>query len=838
MSGSKHFDKIAWTVTALILVVTILFMNGGALGLEVMAHTMGYENRLFDNTRVHTIDIVMNDWDEFIANATSEEYYTAAMVIDGEAYKNIGIRGKGNTSLSTVSSMDSERYSFKVEFDHYDNSITYHGLDKLSLNNLIQDTTMMKDYLTYTMMNEFGAAAPLCSFVYITVNGEDWGLYLAVEGVEDSFLERNYGTSYGELYKPDSMSFGGGRGNGKDFNMDDFMNNANADTSDTSGEADQNTNIPQMPGMQGGAMPNTGGFDPSGMQGGNMPDMGNMNPPDMQGGFGNGNIPQMPGMTQNGTENSNAPSFGGGRSDFNFSLDEESLRDAFEKLELDQSLLDGIDFENITMETVQSILSALDEETMQRLMQELMGGISFDRNSMGGGMGGMGMGSSDVKLQYVDENTSSYSNIWNNAKTDITEADQMRLIESLEKLSSGEQIESVVDIEQVIRYFVVHNYVCNGDSYTGSMIHNYYLYEENGQMAMIPWDYNLAFGTFQGGNAQSTINTPIDTPVSGGTGEDRPMWNWILSDESYTEMYHQYFTEFLNTVDVQAIIDNAYNLIKSYVEKDPTAFYTYEEFETGVNTMRQFCALRSESISMQLANGETTSNMSYVDASALTLSDMGSMGGKGGFGGMPDMGDRGSFGDRGSSSKDKSNKSGFQSMPGATEDSSSRQNEEGASNASIIPTSSTIPDMSGSSDPFNLPEGFDPSQIPGGAGGQMPKMGERPEGFDPSQMQGGFTGEMSEGFDPSQMPGDFGGMFPGGSSDGTETTPSDNSGTTDSAENSNRPSGGNMQMPGGDFNFNMNGMGNAASSSTNWIWLAVSVLILGVGLLIAKLYKH
>ena len=204
MSGSKHFDKIAWTVTAIILVVTILFMNGGVLGLEAMAHTMGYENRLFDNTRVHTIDIVMDDWDEFIANATSEEYYTAAMLIDGEAYKNVGIRGKGNTSLSTVSSMNSDRYSFKVEFDHYDNSITYHGLDKLSLNNLIQDSTMMKDYLTYTMMNEFGAAAPLCSFVYITVNGEDWGLYLAVEGVEDSFLERNYGTSYGELYKPQS----------------------------------------------------------------------------------------------------------------------------------------------------------------------------------------------------------------------------------------------------------------------------------------------------------------------------------------------------------------------------------------------------------------------------------------------------------------------------------------------------------------------------------------------------------------------------------------------------------------------------------------------------------
>ena len=79
-----------------------------------------------------------------------------------------------------------------------------------------------KDYLVYRLMGNFGVASPLCSYVYITVNGEDWGLYLAVEGVEDAFLERNYGKEAGELYKPDSMSFGGGRGNGRDFDMEDF----------------------------------------------------------------------------------------------------------------------------------------------------------------------------------------------------------------------------------------------------------------------------------------------------------------------------------------------------------------------------------------------------------------------------------------------------------------------------------------------------------------------------------------------------------------------------------------------------------------------------------------
>ncbi|MBR5468224.1 MAG: CotH kinase family protein [Firmicutes bacterium] len=679
MSGNKHFEKIAWIVTALMVLITILFINGGAFGLKVTEYVLGYEKRLFDNTRIHTIDIVMEEWDEFIDNATSEEYYTAAMVIDGEAYKNVGIRGKGNTSLSSVASMGSERYSFKVEFDHYDNSITYHGLDKLSLNNLIQDSTMMKDYLTYTMMNEFDASAPLCSFVYITVNGEDWGLYLAVEGVEDSFLKRNYGSDYGELYKPDSMSFGGGRGNGKDFNMDEFMNREGF------GEESK----------QGKTSADREKFDPSAMFGGGMPDMEKFEPPKMSGGFG-----------------------------------------------------------------------------------------------------GFGMGSSDVKLQYIDDNISSYSNIWNNAKTDIAENDKLRLIDSLKKLSNGENVESVVNIDKVIRYFVVHNYVCNGDSYTGSIIHNYYLYEENGQLEMLPWDYNLAFGTFQGGNAQSTVNTPVDAPVSGGAGEDRPMWHWIVSDEEYTQMYHQYFAEFLNTVDVQSIINNAYNLIKPYVEKDPTAFFTCEEFENGVETLRQFCNLRTLSVKKQLETGETTTNMGFVDASLLTTSDMGSMGGgRGGFGGMPGM-------DR--------NKGGF-------------GNDEAPA----------MPDGFG-----GQPEGFDSSQIPNGFGGQMPSMGSMPEGFDPSQMQNGFGGKMSnmgevpKGFDPTQMPNGFGGMTQGQPSEETEKSDGN------AAENNGRPSRDNMQMPGGEFRPNMNGTSNTSSNKENMMWLGASAIILALGLIIAKLYKR
>lgn len=527
MSTHKHFDKICAVIVAFSLVITILFMNGEALGITVMANAMGYESRLFDETRVHTIDIVMDDWESFIDTCENEEYSLCNVIIDGEAYKNVAIRAKGNTSLSTVSTLGSERYSFKIEFDHYDSSKTYYGLDKLCLNNIIQDNTYMKDFLVYQLMEDFGVNAPLCSFVYISVNGEDWGLYLAVEGVEDGFLERNYGSGHGNLYKPDSLSFGGGRGNGKNFDFEnfDFGNFDFSDKDVQTGKADISAEMPDGVEMNGG-MPQE------------MPDMGDMN---------------------------------------------------------------------------------------------------------------MGMGSDDVKLQYIDDNYDSYSNIFDNAKTDINDADKDRLIASLKALNSCENLEEVLDIEEVLKYFVVHNFVVNGDSYTGSMVHNYYLYEEDGKLSMIPWDYNLAFGTFQGNNATDSVNDPIDSPVSGGSMSDRPMVAWIFENEEYTSKYHEYFEAFIekyfNSGYLEEFIADTAEMIVPYVEKDPTKFCTYEEFEKGVETIKEFCLLRAESVSGQLegsipstTEGQKADGSALINAGTISLSDMGTMSnGMGGGMTMPDM---------------------------------------------------------------------------------------------------------------------------------------------------------------------------------------------------------
>lgn len=641
MSKHKWTDRICCIAIVLSMVLALFMTKAESLGVTNARLTTDYESTLFDTSKVHTIDIVMDDWDEFISKCTSEEYSACSVVIDNEAYKNVAIRAKGNTSLTQVASYGNDRYSFKIEFDHYDSTKNYYGLDKLCLNNIIQDNTYMKDYLCYQMMAYYGVDAPLCSFVYITVNGEDWGLYLAVEGIEDAFLERNYGADYGNLYKPDSQSNGGGAGeeagDRDDTNMDKNMGgnmdgNADSTVDNNSGENAEQSN-------------------------GNKPGNGDMQPP--------GNM-QRPGDTEQSgnteqSDNMQQPDNAGQQGDMQRPNDSEQ------------------------------------SENMQPPEgMEQPGDGDMQGPGGNGDKGGMSVGSDDVSLIYSDDEYSSYSNIFDNAKTDISDDDKDRLIASLKALNEGENIEDVVNVDEVIRYFVVHNFTCNFDSYTGSMIHNYYLYEEDGQLSMIPWDYNLAFGGFQNAeDATALVNYPIDDPVSGGTIDSRPMLAWIFANEEYTEMYHQYFAEFISDFFdsgyFEEMIDEVHDLIAPYVEKDPTKFCTYEEFETGISTLKEFCLLRAESVNGQLdgsipstSEEQNQNSDSLISAENITISDMGSMNNNQGGMGGPD-------GDGGPNMEGAPNGEGAPDMENAP-------NGEGAPNMGNASNGEGAPSMAGTSD--------------------------------------------------------------------------------------------------------------------------------------------
>jgi spore coat protein CotH len=540
LANHKYFNRICIIMSVVIILVALIYSYfGTTLGVTQNSGDLSYTTKLFDSSSVHSIDIEIStdDWNAIQNNAAAKDYQLCTLTIDGETVQNVAIRAKGNSSLSGVSSSDSERYSFKVEFDHYNDGESYHGLDKLNLNNIIQDNTYLKDYLCYDMMRTMGIATPLTSFTRISVNGEYFGLYLAVEGVEDAFAARNYGSDTGNIYKPDSMenNVTGQKGN---------------DTAGNPGQTAGNDTDKPAPLQTANAATTP---DATTQATATMPD---------------------PLATQ-GTETSQLPDLAG-----------------------------------------------------------IMG-----KNS-----------STDVALIYSDDQISSYANIFDNPVTDVTTADKKRLIESIKQLNAGENLDQVVDVDEVLKYFVVHSFVDNFDSYTGSMMHNYYLREVNGQLSVIPWDYNLAFTNFSGGGmggqtttatistvdeATTLVNFPIDTPVSGTTMANRPLLNALLSNPDYLTMYHQYYQDFISSYfdsgHYAEVIDKASTLISDSVATDPTAFCTYQEYQDGVAVLKEFCALRAESISGQLdgtipatSTGQAEQPTTLLDASSLNISAMGS----------------------------------------------------------------------------------------------------------------------------------------------------------------------------------------------------------------------
>ena len=109
---------------------------------------------------------------------------------------------------------------------------------------------------------------------------------------------------------------------------------------------------------------------------------------------------------------------------------------------------------------------------------------------------------------------------------------------------------------------------------------------------------------------------------------------WIFANDEYTELYHQYFAEFISEYFDSGyfaeMIDGVNTMISPYVEKDPTKFCTYEEFQTGISTLKEFCLLRAESISGQLdgtiaSTSDTQTSDTLIDAGNLQINDMGSM---------------------------------------------------------------------------------------------------------------------------------------------------------------------------------------------------------------------
>lgn len=440
-----------------------------------------YAAHIFQEDTVNEINIEIDeaDWQDMLENPLEEEYHKANITINGETIGNVAIRTKGNNSLTSVANSDSDRYSFKLDFDYYDDNGSYYGLKKLCLNNNYSDNSSMREYISYKIMGEMGLDVPECAYSHITVNGEEWGLYLAVESVDEVFLAAHFADATGDLYKPE-------------------------------------------------------------------------------------------------------------------------------------------------------------------------------------GVGGTG-----ADLVYNGDDISAYIGL--NLKTNLNSSDGKEILALMQALEDGEGLEEVLDAEKALKYIAANVALANFDSYLGNTTHNFYLYEENGRFTIIPWDMNLAFGGFGGGEvdiyeptkqgmggfgggdkrkdtqdnyavtnaventkAQADANNqpqpPDNADMQGMPSMDsgeKPLVTTLLENETYRSMYEGYLKEIAEKYFTQEymteLVTKIHDLIAPYVQNDPTAFCTYEEFEQACSTdptdqysLAYYAVNMAESIENQLNGGEPTFNTSSM----------------------------------------------------------------------------------------------------------------------------------------------------------------------------------------------------------------------------------
>ncbi|GGH09149.1 CotH kinase family protein [Paenibacillus segetis] len=155
---------------------------------------------------------------------------------------------------------------------------------------------------------------------------------------------------------------------------------------------------------------------------------------------------------------------------------------------------------------------------------------------------------------------------------------------------------------------------------------------------MVPPDLPEGFDAGNFGGMGGSSHLLIDEPTQGAVAE-RPLVAKLLEVDEYKEMYHNVIKQavegFLANDTFTARVNEISAMISSYVKADPTAFYTYEEYEQGVTQLISTNASQVDNISQQLDGTIASSG----DGSG-SGGGMGGGGMRGGFQGQAQQGDQ------------------------------------------------------------------------------------------------------------------------------------------------------------------------------------------------------
>lgn len=159
---------------------------------------------LFSSTAISRVSLRLGESEQEALRADSATYVHGDLEVElGDqrtiTLSDIGVRLKGQ--WGSARNLD-QKAAFLLKMNEFVKGQKLLGLTKLALNNMVQDSSMIHEQLAYLLFREMGIAAPRTGYATVSINTELFGLYSAVEVVDnESFLDHWYASDQGNLYE-------------------------------------------------------------------------------------------------------------------------------------------------------------------------------------------------------------------------------------------------------------------------------------------------------------------------------------------------------------------------------------------------------------------------------------------------------------------------------------------------------------------------------------------------------------------------------------------------------------------------------------------------------------
>lgn len=151
---------------------------------------------LFEPLRVNALALELDD-DAMDALRDDPRTDVPAVFLYGEERYPVGVHLKGRMSFRSFDG----KPSLKVDFGELVEGGTFYGQRRLTLNNMVQDGSMMAEHLSYRMFRAAGVPSPRHGYAELTINGTYYGVYGVLESADEQWLAAWFGDPDGNLYK-------------------------------------------------------------------------------------------------------------------------------------------------------------------------------------------------------------------------------------------------------------------------------------------------------------------------------------------------------------------------------------------------------------------------------------------------------------------------------------------------------------------------------------------------------------------------------------------------------------------------------------------------------------